>query len=313
MIELTNNKYATGIFAGLASALLMLGAERVVLLSLVFLIGSVSVIIIIGLRSGVVASILAIMVAALSISLLKASPASFIGVMLMLAPSGVMAYLASFARPADEVGGSSGSLLWYPLADILFYTSVAVALSTVMILAMIPDLDALYGAVFTQTKLLLKEIAPNLVIDPATEGQFKSAIPVVFPFGQSLELMMRTFAAFYFAVRLSAAFGLSQRPREDIPQSLRMTQNATFLLLAGIVMMFVSGLIARVGASLTGAVVGGFILSGYAVLHFHARGKSWKLPGLILAYLSTAFLSVPVALFFLVGLANPHTYNPPKQ
>jgi hypothetical protein len=112
------------------------------------------------------------------------------------------------------------------------------------------------------------------------------------------------FAAYYFAVRIVAASGRGLRPREDIPSSLRMNRNSIFIFLAGLAACFFGGVPALVGATVIGAFGAGFMLSGFASLHFRTRGKDWRIPALILCYLASMLMLLPALLILVLGLSD---------
>src|SRR3546814_10640127 len=93
------------------------------------------------------------------------------------------------------------------------------------------------------------------------------------------------------------------RPREDMPSALRMNRNAIFIFLAGILATFVGGVPAMIGATVCGTFGAGFLMAGFASLHFRSKGKDWRLPALVLAYLSS-FLLMPALLILVLGLSD---------
>ena len=60
---------------------------------------------------------------------------------------------------------------------------------------------------------------------------------------------------------------------------------------------------AMVGAVICGTFGAGFLMAGYASLHKRARGKDWRLPVLILAYLSAVFV-FPLFIILVFGLSD---------
>src|SRR5215469_10424554 len=111
------------------------------------------------------------------------------------------------------------------------------------------------------------------------------------------------FAAYYVATRIVSASGSNLRPREDIPSTLRMNRNSIFVFLAGLLACFVGGVPAMIGATLFGAFGAGFLLAGFAALHFRTRGKEWRLPALILCYLASTMV-MPIFFILILGLAD---------
>jgi uncharacterized membrane protein YdfJ with MMPL/SSD domain len=66
-----------------------------------------------------------------------------------------------------------------------------------------------------------------------------------------------------------------------------MNRNSIFIFLVGLAATFFGGIPAMIGATLVGTFGAGFLLSGFAALHFRTRGKDWRLPALILCYLAS--------------------------
>lgn len=108
---------------------------------------------------------------------------------------------------------------------------------------------------------------------------------------------------YYTAQRIVSASGRAKRPREDIPSSLRMNRNAVFLFLAGIIGCFIGGVPAMIGATVCGTLGAGFLMAGFASMHLKTRGKDWRLPALVLAYLSTIML-LPLIIPLIIGLSD---------
>ena len=111
------------------------------------------------------------------------------------------------------------------------------------------------------------------------------------------------FLMYYAAQRIVSASGRAKRPREDIPSSLRMNRNAVFLFLAGIIGCFIGGVPAMIGATVCGTLGAGFLMAGFASMHLRTRGKDWRLPALVLAYLSTVML-LPLIIPLIIGLSD---------
>jgi hypothetical protein len=153
---------------------------------------------------------------------------------------------------------------------------------------------------------MLSEANPDVIMTPEAKMQAAQMLRIFGPISQGIGNMLLLFAGFYLAIRLLTAMGRSVRPREDIRTSLRMNRLSIAVFLAGIALMFVGGKIAVIGASFAGAMAGGFLLSGFAIIHNAVRGKSWALPSLILVYLVTLiFPPLTVVIAIAGGLANP--------
>jgi hypothetical protein len=221
-----------------------------------------------------------------------------------LLPAGWLSHLANLARPAAELGGPDHLLAWYPLSDILLHLCGLVTLAVIVIGVIIgygPEItDPIVDLLITS----LKQQQPEFMPDPAATAQTKSLILLMLPALQGGMWVSMLFAAYYFAVRIVSASGRGLRPREDIPSSLRMNRNSIFIFLAGLAACFFGGIPALVGATVIGTFGAGFMLSGFASLHFRTRGKDWRIPALILCYLASMLMLLPALLILVLGLSD---------
>jgi hypothetical protein len=293
----------TGALAGLTAAFLVLGASMQPSFSAVLYAASALPILLVGLGWGNSAAVAAVVTAA-ALGAIAISP-SFAVVMTLvtLAPAAWLSHLANLARPAGELGGPDHLLAWYPLSDILLHLCGLVTLAVIVVGVMIsygPDLtdqmvDMLIGS--------LKEQQPEFMPDAAATAQTKSLVLLMLPALQGGIWVIMLFTAYYIATRIVAASGRGLRPREDIPSSLRMNRNSIFIFLAGLGCSFLGGVPAMIGATVVGAFGAGFLLSGYASLHYRTRGKDWRLPALIICYLASTMV-LPVFFILVVGLSD---------
>ena len=303
MQKLDGKLLMTGVLAGITAALLVLGATAQPSLASILYAASALPVLIVGLGWGNLASIAAIVTAA-ALGAVSVSPMFAIGMALFtLAPAGWLAHLASLARPASEIGGPDNLMAWYPLSDILLQLCAFVAAAVILLGIIIgfgPELtsqlvDALTTAMSTQD--------PAMLPDPAALEQLKRTMLLLLPIIQGGTWVILLFTMYYIAMRVVSASGRAQRPREDIPSALRMNRNAVFIFLAGILACFAGGVPAMIGATVCGTFGAGFLISGFASLHLRSRGKDWRLPVLVLAYLS-AIMLLPLLIPLIIGLAD---------
>jgi hypothetical protein len=301
------NPILVGIIAGLATAIMMAGSAYASFFAVILIIAAMTSIFIAGLGYGTTSSIIAIATAGAAMAALNTNVMSFVGLVALLLPAAVMSYLAHLARPASELGGPDTALAWYPLSDILLAGAVVTSLATIATLSLHPDIDAVYSALAEMILAMTKELNPQMPAGAMTKEQLAGFFQVLFPLVQSMHMMIALFGGFYFAMRILTAAGRSTRPREDIRSSLRMNRLAIGVFLAGIALMFAGDKLAMIGGSFAGAAAGGFVLSGFAIIHNALRSKTWALPGLILIYLLTFFFLPVIGLLIIIagGLANP--------
>lgn len=293
----------TGLLAGVTAALLGFGAG--VHSSLAFLLYAASAmpVLIAGLGWGVRAAIVAVLAAALAGSLLVSPMFALTMALFTTIPAGWISHLANLARPASEIGGPDDLMAWYPLPDILLHLCGLVTAAVIILGTMIgfgPELVA--SMVDTMARSFAAQ--PNgLALDPTALESTKRTMVLLLPAMQAGMWLITLFSAYYIASRVVAQSGQGVRPREDMPSSLRMHRNAIFIMLAGVALTFAGGAAAMIGATVVGAFGAGFLIAGFASLHFRTRGKDFRTPLLVLAYLSSVLL-LPAFVILAIGLAD---------
>ena len=293
-----------GLLAGVTAALLVLGALNHA--SLAFLLYAISTlpILIAGLGWGNAAAAVAVIVGGLTIAGGVGPKAALFVSFVSFLPAGWISHLANLARPAAELGGPKDMLAWYPLSNILLHLCGLVATAAVITGFMIgygPDLiDQMVDMMVTVSAQ--DPAAPAMDADAI--AQTKRVLVHILPAIQGMSWVFTQFFTYYIATRVVAPSGRSVRPRENIASSLRMNRNAIFIFLGGLALAFVSGPLGYVGSAVCGAFGAGFLLSGFAVLHFRTRGKAARLPLLCLTYLACVVLAFPALVVLIFGLAD---------
>jgi hypothetical protein len=291
----------TGVLAGVTATLLVLAANAQPSFSAVLYAASALPILIAGLGWGNIAAIVSIGTAFVLGAVVISPSFAFVMTLVTLVPAGWISHLANLARPASELGGPDHLMAWYPLSDMVVQLCGLVTVGVIVVGVMIgygPELtdrmvDALMSALRAQE--------PSFQPDPDATVQTKSLIVLMLPALQAGIWVIMLFAAYYIATRIVTASGGNLRPREDVPSSLRMSRNAVFIFLAALIACFAGGIPAMIGATVFGAFGAGFVLAGFAAVHFRTRGKEWRLPALIICYLaSTAVL--PILFVLILGL-----------
>ena len=294
----------TGALAGITAALLVLGASVQLSFSAVLYAASALPILLVGLGWGNAAAISAVVTAAVLGAIAISPTFALMMTLVTLLPAGWLSHLANLARPASELGGPDHLTAWYPLSDILLHLCALVTLAVIVTGFMVgygPDLvSQMVDALFTS----FAQQQPEVSFDPAATAQTKSLLLLMLPAIQGAMWVVLLFAAYYIATRIVNASGRALRPREDIPSALRMNRNSIFVFLAGLAATFFGGVPAMIGATVVGTFGAGFLLSGFAALHFRTRGKDWRLPALILLYLASLILMLPAFFILVVGLSD---------
>lgn len=287
----------TGVLAGIASALLALGARQNGGDLTFLLILSAMPVLISGLAYGSLATLLSLVSAAATLTLVVSPSFAALKLALPLIPCAWIAYLANMARPADELGGPSDVMAWYPLSDIMLQLCSLVAFASYLVLLFAGYDRVMASEVVDIMIKVLQQQNPAFQMPPEALEQMKSMYYYLLPLTESLTWVILIFAAYYFSALIVRMTTKTLRPREDMPSVLRMNRYGVILFFVGMIMMAMGNFFGIVGAVLTGAFGGGFLLSGLASFHLRTRGKVWRTPVLVLAYL-TIFIS---AYFFVAA------------
>ncbi|WP_416408492.1 DUF2232 domain-containing protein [Agrobacterium rosae] len=315
MPKLNQTVLIPGILAGICAAFLTLGATAQSSMSFLLYAASAMPVLVAGLGWGNVSAIIAILSAGF-LGALAVSPIFAVTIAIFtLIPAGWLSHLANLARPASELGGPDDLMAWYPLSGIVLHLCALITVSVIVLGAMIgygPDLvSQLVDVMMASVQTREAAFTP----DATALAQTKTLLVLMLPMVQGGLWVIMLFAAYYFASRAVRSFGKGLRPREDIAAALRMHRNAIFIFLGGIVLTFLGGTVAMVGAVICGTFGAGFVMAGYASLHHRSKGKDWRWPVLVLAYISAVFV-FPLLLILVLGLSDVRStisLTPPRN
>lgn len=303
-MTLNANSIMIGLLAGLASALLLVGAGTPSFLTIFLFASAALPIFIAGLGWSNQASIGAV-VTAFAVLLVTATPeAALTSAVTTLLPSAWLAHLSTLARPASDLGGPDDQLVWYPLPQLMLHSATFMVIATLIIGWMIGYNADIVDQIVDNLILALNQSGDpaqaNFVLaDPETT---KAVLAKLIPFMQSAMWLVILFSAWYFATQIVRLSGRSKRPRDNVHLTLRMPQLALVFLGVGLVLMFFDGAISYIGAAIAGAFASGFMMSGLAVLHMRAAGKMWRNAAIWGSYLAILLFSFPAAIFAIIGL-----------
>ncbi|EFM59089.1 Hypothetical protein BIBO2_2039 [Brucella sp. BO2] len=217
-------------------------------------------------------------------------------------PAATGAYLSGLARPAEELGGPKGVLVWYPLSDITFRLALMVALSFVII-----------GAIVGFGPEMARELA-NTLIDGVAEAdqQFTASdetrdsvtmlLMVALPAIQPATCLAILIGNLYLALRLTALSGRLRRPRDDWPATMRMPRPALLVFAIALAAAFLPGDIGLIATVVAGALSAGFMMAGLAIMHHRTRGKLWRPVALWLVYVAILLFAFLLFVFMVLGL-----------
>jgi len=307
-----------GVIAGIASALLLAGAHQPSTFSLILIAAASLPVLIAGLGWSNIASITAVVSACLVISVTTGPLAALSAGLTSLAPAAWIAHLNNLARPATEIGGPEGRAAWYPLSDILFHISALMTVALIVLGFLVGYGPELAGQMVDTIIKLFNEQEPSINITADTIAQMKAILVNLLPVLQGAMWVGILFGMYALARSIVRLSGRSKRPADDFAAQLRMPRTGLWVFAAGIAITFLPGPFNLVGWALIGTFGGGFILTGFALMHFTTRGKSWRFFVLWLAYFSVILFTLPLLLFLAYGLSSTGrlstmTPNDPKS
>ena len=297
------NFIATGIGAGLVSALLTVVVVKETMLAVLLAMLAPLPILIVALgwnhRSGLVATL----VGGLAIAAFTSSSVSAIG---FVAITGLrawwLAYLALLGRP-----GADGTMEWYPIGRLLAWVAATAALTIVATGVISAGGD--YSA-FQAKSRQISEAFVTLVFEAPEEGaeQAREALT------ESLARMTPALSAFGFtfflgfylwlAAKIVSASGRLPRPWSPLPE-LSMPRAVLWTPILAFILIQFEGFAGALGYALFGALLMAFTVQGLAAIHERTQGKPGR--GFILAGLyALLFLTqgVMVTALSLFGLAD---------
>jgi len=297
------NFIATGIGAGLVSALLTVVVVKETMLAVLLAMLAPLPILIVALgwnhRSGLVATL----AGGLAIAAFTQSSVSALGFVAITGlPAWWLAYLALLGRP-----GPDGTMEWYPIGRLLAWVGATAALTIVATGVISSGGD--YSA-FQARSRQIAEAFVSLVFEAPEQGAEEARDAVT----DSIATMTPALSAFGFtfflglylwlAAKIVSASGRLPRPWSPIP-GLSMPRAVLWAAVVAFVLTRFEGFAGALGYALFGALLMAFTLQGLALIHERTQGKPGRgfiLSGLYMLLFMTQ--GVMITALFLFGLAD---------
>jgi len=313
------NFIATGIGAGLVSALMTVVVVKETMLAAVLAMLAPLPVLIVALgwnhRSGLVAAL----VGGLAIAAFTASPIGAIGYVAITGlPAWWLAYLTLLGRPTAD-----GTMEWYPVGRLLGWVAATAALTIVAtsIISSGGDYEA-----FQARARQLSEAFVTMFFEAPEQGAedgrgamteaLAKATPALSAFGFTFFLGLYL----WLSAKIVSASGRLPRPWSPVPE-LAMPRNVLWIPVLAFVLIQFEGFVGALGYALFGAFLMAFTLQGLAAIHERTQGKPGRgfiLAGLyLLLFLTQGIMVTALSLFGLAdtifGLRRRFGGNKPKQ
>ncbi|MEX3008201.1 DUF2232 domain-containing protein [Hoeflea sp. TYP-13] len=292
-----------GLVAGLASALLVLASGDWSALSVLLSACATLPVLIAGLGWSNFAGTVSVAAATALIAVTVSPLGAVMIAVTTLGPAAWIAHLSNLARPAEELGGPSGQMAWYPLSDIMLHLCGLVSLSLIILGIVIGYGEETVRPFVDYFIEVMGEQNPDFKPDDVSADEMAAFMTRVLPAAQAAMWVLILFAGWYLACGIVRVSGRAKRPADIIPTGLRMSRIAMLIFGAGLALGFVGGPIGLIGSVISGAFAGGFILAGLAMLHHRTFGRPWRFLALWFTYAAIFILfPLPLIVFLFTGL-----------
>ncbi|PHP68255.1 hypothetical protein CSC94_06280 [Zhengella mangrovi] len=253
-----------------------------------------------GAISGLAAALTTVVVVGAMAGLIGAAVVAAI----IVVPSVLAAQLANLARPAEEVGGPAGKLVWFPLADILFYTGLAIAAGFI-VTGIIHGYGDAFGTELTARLMeAMQQADPQMQLTSDQMSELAAMMTALLPAQLPFVWMCVLVANLYTALALANRAGQLKRPHDAWPMALRMPRAALPVFAVAMLLTLASGGLGHIGSAVSGAMAAGFMMAGFAMLHERSMGKPWRPAALGAAYLAALFFIPVLLIFAMAGLTD---------
>ena len=295
-----------GALAGLVTAVMIASTILGFALSGVLFFFAALPIFFVGHSHGSLAAIVAGGVAVIAVGAFQTVTGALFAAVSVSVPAAYAAWLLNLARPADELGGPSDGLAWYPLADILLRICLAVAVGAVVLGAVIGYDPAALRDAIDAALLEVGQTNPDrfgTLLSAGDRGETAATVAGLLPVFQPAIAVLTLITNLYLAGRIARGSGLGRRPRDDMPLALRLPIAGLLVFALALTLSFVDGTLGLVARAFAGALGMGFTIAGFAVLHHRTRGMGGARIALLLAiYLGTLIFALPALAMLALGL-----------
>lgn len=301
-----------GMLAGAATVVLCLGvATGSGLLSALYFLSAVPLMTV-ALGWGTAAAVAGVLT---SIGLIGASGGFQLALyitMTTIIPAAGAGYLLNLARPAEEIGGPRGQIVWYPLSDVIFRLALITGCAFIIVGMLVGYGPELIAEVAEESFKRLTEMNPDYVPSEEAKAGLTQFLTGMTAFLHPAFWLMLLIGNLYISLVLARMTGRLTRPREDWALSLRLPRLAAAVFGAAMIGSFIVGPVGLAATAVAGALAGGLVLSGLAVLHARTRGLAAQTPILVLAYIGLALFigALPLLIIGLTSTARAMPVSP---
>ena len=295
------------IAAGCASALMFASIISGALISLVLFYLAPLPLMVTALGWGPVAATIGGISAAIGIGAMFGLPYCIAFVIMVALPAWWLGHLALLGRPLTNVSAINGAapaapdFEWYPVGRILLWIAGFATLTTIAaLLTLGTDAETIIGTLRRGLMRILRST------DPQASGeadQFVDALVRIAPAAATIVAMMTLTLNLWLSAKVTATSGRLRRPWPDL-MTAELPPMTLVALCIALAFCFTGGLLAIVAQITTAALMMGYALTGFAVLHTLTLALKSRTFWLGSTYAVVVVFGWPVIAMVILGLAD---------
>ncbi|RXH32696.1 DUF2232 domain-containing protein [Bradyrhizobium zhanjiangense] len=293
------------LIAGAASALMFASIISGALISLVLFYLAPLPLMVAAIGWGPLCASLGGIAAAIGLGALFGLPYCIAFAVTVALPAWWLGHLVLLGRQVGSVGPDASAaepeIEWYPVGRILLWIAGFAALTTIAaLLTLGTDAETITGTLRRGLMRLLR------TTDPQTSGeasQFVDALVRIAPAAATIVAMMTLTLNLWLSAKVTATSGRLRRPWPDM-KTAELPPMTLVALCIALAFCFTGGLLAIVAQITTAALMMGYALTGFAVLHTLTLTLKSRTFWLGSTYAVVVVFGWPVIAMVILGLAD---------
>ncbi|MFN5109411.1 MAG: DUF2232 domain-containing protein [Bradyrhizobium sp.] len=292
--------------AGAASALMFASISSGALISILLFYLSPLPIMVAAFGWGPLAAAIGGVGAASVLGAIFGLPYSIAFAMMVAVPGWWLGHLARLGRPIEGAAGDGATqqppaLEWYPVGRILLWIAAfAVITTTATLLTLGADTDTITAAL---RRGLLKVLSAGDGQGSVEIERLVDMLVILAPLAATILSMVTLTLNLWLAGKITQTSGRLNRPWPELRSTALPSMTLVALLVAA-ALSFVGGMLALLAQIVTAALVIGYALVGFAVLHtltLSLNSRGFWLGGI---YAVVVMFGWPIVAIFALGIAD---------
>ncbi|MGN1288790.1 MAG: DUF2232 domain-containing protein [Bradyrhizobium sp.] len=298
--------FTVALAAGVASALMFASITSGAAISIVLFYLAPLPVMVTALGWGPLAAAIGGIAAASALGVIFGLPYCIAFAMMVALPGWWLGHLALLGRPIAGAAGDGATqqppaLEWYPVGRILLWIAAfAVITTTATLLTLGSDSDTITGAL---RRGLLKVLSTGEGQGSGEIERLVEMLVILAPLAATILSMVTLTLNLWLAGKITQTSGRLNRPWPELRSTALPSMTLVALLVAA-ALSFVGGMLALLAQIVTTALVIGYALVGFAVLHtltLSLNSRGFWLGGI---YAVVVMFGWPIVAIFALGIAD---------